>query len=78
MNDQQQTGGTIAERFRLTGELRPPRKGEWYWWTGRYGPAACRAESDGPRPFAAPILVEREKADIGPVLDELLPVEGAD
>lgn len=47
----------INERFRLTGELRLPKKGEWYWWTGKHGPAACLAHED--RPFNAPILVER-------------------
>lgn len=46
----------ITKRFKLTGELRCPKAGEWYWWTGKYGPAACRTDVD--RPFNAPILVE--------------------
>jgi hypothetical protein len=50
-------GNRIVERFKLTGELRRPRKGEWYWWTGSKGPAACQADDE--RPFNAPILVER-------------------
>lgn len=58
----------INERFMLTGELRLPKKGEWYWWTGKHGPAACLAHED--RPLNAPILRERtgrfECADFGP------------
>lgn len=65
----------INERFRLTGELRCPKAGEWYWWTGKYGPAACRADVD--RPFNAPILVERvqgfECADFGPFVVQETP-----
>lgn len=66
MSDEQEAeissryGNKIAERFQLTGELRQPRKGEWYWWTGKQGAAACKA--DGDRPFNAPILIERKEA----------------
>ena len=65
----------IDERFRLTGELRCPKAGEWYWWTGKHGPAACRAEED--RPFNAPILAERaqgfQSADFGPFVVQETP-----
>lgn len=65
----------INERFRLTGELRLPKRGEWYWWTGKHGPAACLAHED--RPFNAPILVERvqgfECADFGPFVVQETP-----
>lgn len=66
MSDEQEAdissryGNKIAERFQLTGELRQPRKGEWYWWTGKHGPAACQADTN--RPFNAPILIEQKEA----------------
>lgn len=50
--------GEIARRFRLTGELRAAKVGEWYWWTGNKGPAACKCEQE--RGISVPILVERE------------------
>ena len=82
MNDQRIDGiktrygeSAITKRFKLTGELRCPKAGEWYWWTGKYGPAACRADVD--RPFNAPILVERvqgfECADFGPFVVQETP-----